>query len=195
MAKYQINTLITLLNRAGVLKQVKRTGWVLEGVKNAESVADHTWRMSLLLTLLTPKSLNKEKLLEMNIIHDLGEIGVGDIKWESGKKVIGDQEAKRKDEMETMKIIFGNYTNGKKYINLLQEFNEQKSEEAKFLKQIDKLEMALQALEYEQQGHPAKRLNQFWENAEKYLEGKSLEPIFRELQRMRKGEKLIKLIK
>ena len=120
MDQKHLRNLITVLNRAGVLKQVKRTGWVLEGVKNAESVADHTWRMSLLLTLLTPKSLNKEKLLEMNIIHDLGEIGVGDIKWESGKKVIGDQEAKRKDEMATMEKIFGNYTDGKKYINLLQ---------------------------------------------------------------------------
>lgn len=187
MDKIQIINLITLLSRAGVLKQVKRTGWVLEGVIDAESVADHTWRMSLLIALLTPKSLNKEKLLEMSIIHDLGEIGVGDIKWESGKKVVGDQEAKRKDEMTVMGAIFGNYSDGKKYIKLLQEFNEQKTPESKFLKQIDKLEMALQALEYEQQGYSAKRLNQFWENAEKYLESQSLEPIFRELQRMRKN--------
>jgi len=189
MNKNQIKILITLLSRAGVLKSVKRTGWVLEGVKDAESVADHTWRMSLLITLLTPKNLNKEKLLEMNTIHDLGEIGVGDIKWESGKKIIGDQKAKREDEMGAMKVIFGSYSEGSKYINLLKEFNEQKTPEAKFLKQIDKLEMALQALEYEQQGHPAKRLNQFWENAQKYLDGQSLEPIFRELQKMRKKNK------
>lgn len=38
----EIRNLITLLNRAGILKEVKRTGWVLEGVKDAESVADHT---------------------------------------------------------------------------------------------------------------------------------------------------------
>lgn len=189
MNKRQIQNLITLLGRAGVLKDVKRTGWVLEGVKDAESVADHTWRMSLLITLLAPKNLDKLKLLEMNVVHDLGEIGVGDIKWEIGKKVVGDQEAKRKDEMVVMKQIFGSYSDGEKYVKLLQEFNEQKTPEAKFLKQIDKLEMALQALEYEQKGHSPSRLNQFWENAEKYLEGKSLEPIFRELQRMRKGGK------
>lgn len=188
MDKKEISNLITLLSRAGVLKEVKRTGWVLEGVKDAESVADHTWRMSLLIALLAPNSLNKEKLLEMNIIHDLGEIGVGDIKWEVGKKVIGDQEAKRKDEMIVMQRIFGSYSDGKKYIMLLQEFNEQKSPEAKFLKQIDKLEMVVQALEYEQQGYSAKRLNQFWENAEKYLKGQSLEPIFRELQGRRKNK-------
>lgn len=186
MKRTEIKNLITLLNRAGVLKDVKRTGWVLEGVDNAESVADHTWRMGLLIMLLADKDLDRNKLLEMNAVHDLGEIGVGDIKWESGKKVIGDQEVKHKDEMAVMNRIFGDYPGGKKYINLLKEFNEQKTPEAKFLKQIDKLEMALQALEYEQQGYSVKRLDQFWENAEKYLEGQSLEPIFRELQKMRK---------
>jgi len=43
----EIKNLITLLSRAGGLKGVQRTGWVLEGVKDAESVADHTWRMKV----------------------------------------------------------------------------------------------------------------------------------------------------
>ena len=80
MNKKQIRNLIKILKKSGGLKRLKRTGWVLKGVKNAESVADHTWRMGLLISLLTPKNLNKEKLLEMCTIHDLGEIGVGDIK-------------------------------------------------------------------------------------------------------------------
>ncbi len=105
MKRTEIKNLITLLNRAGVLKDVKRTGWVLEGVDNAESVADHTWRMGLLIMLLADKDLDRNKLLEMNAVHDLGEIGVGDIKWESGKKVIGDQEVKHKDEMAVMNRI------------------------------------------------------------------------------------------
>lgn len=138
--------------------------------------------------LLAPNNLNKQKLLEMNTVHDLGEIGVGDIKWESGKKIIGDPKIKHKDETAAMNRIFSKYSGGKKYIKLLQEFNDQKTPEAKFLKQIDKLEMALQALEYEKQGYPPNLFDQFWENAEKYLEEKSLEPIFRELERMRKGK-------
>lgn len=119
--------LIELLSKAGVLKSVKRTGWVLKGINDVESVADHTWRMSLLVMLLAPGDLDKKKLLEMNAIHDLGEIGVGDIKWESGKKVVGDHLQKQRDEMKVMKDIFGNYKNGQKYIELLREFNEQKT--------------------------------------------------------------------
>lgn len=186
MNRKTIIELITLMNRAGVLKEIARTGWVIKGIEEAESVADHTWRMGLLVMLLAPKNLNLKKLLEMNTIHDLGEIGVGDIKWESGKKVVGSQKTKRKDEMKVIKEIFGKYPNGKKYIKLLKEFNEQKTPEAKFLKQIDKLEMALQAYEYEKAGHPPEVLNEFWENAEKYLVRQSLEPIFRELKDLRK---------
>jgi len=187
LKKQEIRKIINILSKAGILKEVKRTGWVLKGVKNAESVADHTWRMSLLIVLLAPKNLNKQKLLEMNTIHDLGEIRIGDIKWETGKKIVGDRVQKHKDEMKIMQEIFGEYEDGEKYIKLLKEFNEQKTPEAKFLKQVDKLEMVLQALEYERAGYSAESLNEFWENAEKYLDGQELEPIFRELQNMRKG--------
>jgi len=47
MDKQRIRLIIKIASKAGELKQVLRTGWVLKGVENAESVADHTWRMSL----------------------------------------------------------------------------------------------------------------------------------------------------
>src|SRR3990167_8692073 len=179
--------LITIFSKAGLLKDIKRTGWVVKGIKNAESVADHSWRMSFLVILLAPKNLNRQKLLEMSIVHDLGEIGVGDVIWERGSKVISSQEDKRSDEFKAFQLLFKNYGDSSP-LDLLREFNEQKTEEAKFVKQIDKLEMALQALEYEQQGWSKKDLNEFWENSEKYLTGTSLEPLFRELEKIREKQ-------
>lgn len=190
MDKKQIKKLIKILSIASGLKELKRTGWVSIGIKDAESVADHTWLMSLFIMLFAPNSLNKKKLLEMNTIHDLGEVGAGDIKWEKGTKSISSSKTKYKKEMKTMKNIFSDYENGRKYLNLFKEYEEQKTPEAKFLKQIDKLEMVLQALQYEQKGYKANLLNEWWENAEKYLKGQSLEPIFRELQRRRKVGKV-----
>jgi putative hydrolase of HD superfamily len=186
MDNKQIKKLIEIFKKAGILKTIPRTGWVLKGIKDVESVADHTWRMGFLIMLLAPKNLDKQKLLEMNTIHDLGEIGIGDIKWESGRKVIASQKIKHKDEMKVMAEIFGSYSMGGKYVELFAEFNEQKTPEAKFLKQVDKLEMVIQALEYEERGYSKNTLDEFWENAEKYLKGESLEPIFRELQKMRR---------
>lgn len=183
----QTLNLINILGRAGVLKEVRRTGWVLKGVEEAESVADHSWRMSLLVMLLADGKLDKEKLLEMCVVHDLGEIGIGDIKWESGRRVISSQAVKHKDELKVFEDMFCDHTDGQRYVELLREFNEQKTPEARFIKQIDKLEMILTALEYEQRGYPADLFDEFWENAEKYLEGQSLEPIFRALQKLRRG--------
>lgn len=186
MTKNEFKVVINLAKSAGILKEVKRTGWILKGVKNAESVADHTWRMGFLAMLLAPDNLNKQKLLEMNIVHDLGEAGIGDVKWETGKEVIISPKTKHKDELKALRNIFAKHPNGKGFVDLFKEFNEQKTQEAKFLKQIDKLEMVIQALEYEEAGYRSGDFNEFWENAEKYLEGKSLEPIFRTLQKMRK---------
>lgn len=131
------------------------------------------------------KNLDVNKIFLMALIHDLGEIEIGDLRWEDGKKVIGDQEEKYKDEEKTTKKLFEGTKDAEEYIALWQEFNDQKTKEAKFVKQVDKLEMALQALEYEQAGYPKDLLNEFWENAEKYLEGQKLEELFRLLQKKR----------
>ena len=187
MKNSKIRRLLKALIKSNSLKDVKRTGWVLEGIKGAESVADHTWGTSFLALLLANhKEIDVEKLLKMIVIHDLGEIKPGDIKWEAGRKVIGSQRVKRKTELNTLKELFKGLAKKDEYLQLLREFNEQGSPEARFLKQIEKLEMAIQAYVYEQRGYSKKSLNQFWENTEKYLEGQELEPIFRELQKMRK---------
>lgn len=175
--------LINLLTNATELKKLKRTGWIKKGVADPESVADHTWRMSLMIMLLAPQELNKSKLLEMCIVHDMGEINIGDVIWESGKEVIASKEVKHEDEVSAMKTLFGAIDT--RYVDLVEEFNAQQTPEAKFLKQIDKLEMAFQALEYQKAGYEASLFDEFWENAEKYLMGQSLEEIFVELKKLR----------
>ena len=39
---------LNLFLKIGLLKKVQRTGWVLKGVKDVESVAEHTWRVAML---------------------------------------------------------------------------------------------------------------------------------------------------
>jgi len=178
--------LLELFRQAGLLKTVKRTGWVLKGIKEAESVADHTWRVTFMCLLLAEgKSLDIGKIIPMALIHDLGEIEIGDLRWEKGKEVIGSRKEKHQDEEKMIKKIFEKTKSANNCISLWQEFNEQKTKEARFVKQVDKLEMAFQALEYEQAGCPKDSLNEFWENAEKYLEGQELEGLFRLLQEKR----------
>jgi len=182
--------LLNLLLEIGILKKVQRTGWVLKGVKDVESVAEHTWRVAMLALLLAPElNLDQSKLVKMALIHDLGEAGIGDIKWESGKKVIGSQEKKHADEEKVINQIFADNPNFQEYVELWKEFNGQETREAKIVKQLDKLEMVIQALEYEKEGYPSEWFDEFWENAEKYLKGQELEPFFIFLRNKRSHEK------
>lgn len=184
MNKDYITGLIKLFSAASGLKNVKRTGWIKKGINNPESVADHIWRMSLMVSVLCPPELNKEKMLEMCIIHDLGEITIGDLIWEKGKTVLVSPDEKHSDEILALTNLFKDIDQ-QKYVALLKEYNEQKTPESKFLKQIDKLEMVIQALEYEKSKENKESLDEFWDNAEKYLSGQSLEPIFLELKSLR----------
>lgn len=53
---------IQFLLEVGKLKRAKRTGWVLKGIKNSESIADHVFRTIILLQLLDIKNnINSEK--------------------------------------------------------------------------------------------------------------------------------------
>ncbi|MFH1601432.1 MAG: HD domain-containing protein [Candidatus Shapirobacteria bacterium] len=171
----------------GLLKKIQRTGWVLKGVKDVESVAEHTWRVAMLALMFAPQlKLDPLKMVKMALIHDLGEIGIGDIKWESGKKVIGSQKKKHQDERQVLKKMFADNPKFQEYFRLWEEFNAGRTKEAKIIKQLDKLEMAIQSLEsleYEKEGYPANWFKEFWDNAEKYLAGQELEKYFNYLRK------------
>lgn len=121
------------------LKQLLRTGWVRSGVEDPESVASHSWGMAILAMKLCPDNLNKTRVIEMCIVHDLPEIIVGDL------TPYDDQTNKHNDEIKAMKKL------APFWLDLLLEYEEQKTEESKFVKYLDKLDMAYMARLYEEQ--------------------------------------------
>ena len=121
------------------LKQLLRTGWVISGVENPESVASHSWGMAILAMKLCPDNLNKTRVIEMCIVHDLPEIIVGDLTPHDV------QTNKYNDEIEAMNKL------APFWLDLLLEYEEQRTEEAKFVKYLDKLDMAYMARLYEEE--------------------------------------------
>ena len=61
----------------GQAKRTYRSGWMLRGVEEPESIADHMYRMSM-MAFLAPSHLNRSKCIEMCLVHDLAESIVGD---------------------------------------------------------------------------------------------------------------------
>src|SRR5262245_57028480 len=79
--------LARFLHRAGRLKATPRTGWIDRGVPvgEAESVADHSFRVALLawlaahLAAADDPALDVDRVLALALIHDLAEALTGDL--------------------------------------------------------------------------------------------------------------------
>lgn len=137
-------TIDKLANLLGNIKDLKRSGWLKRKVENPESVADHSFGVALLAYLLCPKELDKQKCLELAIIHDLAETITGDFTPCDNIP----PEVKSQGEIKAIEEIAKEL--GKpKLVDLFIEYEERKTPEAKFVSQIDKLEAVCQAKYYD----------------------------------------------
>lgn len=139
--------LLPVLEAAGQLKNVRRAGWVRVGVPNPESVAAHSYRVALMALLFGPRlGLDTEKLLSLALIHDLAEARVGDL---TPADRVSPAEKRSRESVAFGEIVAA-LAEGPALESLWREYLAEASPEARIIHQLDKLEMALQALEYEQ---------------------------------------------
>src|SRR4051794_15354555 len=70
-----------IVEAIGRLKEIPRTGWLDRGIlaEETESVADHSYGVALLAWLLAPDALDRGRVVELALIHDLAEAVVGDV--------------------------------------------------------------------------------------------------------------------
>ncbi|MFH1751428.1 MAG: HD domain-containing protein [archaeon] len=166
-----MNDLIELFHKVGELKKLKRAGWVLKKIPNPESVADHSFRVAVMTLLLARKAgLNELKCVKMALIHDLAESIVGDLTPHDGITI----EKQHELELNALKKLF---SNNQELIDLWLEFEERKTLEAIFVRDMDKLEMALQALEYETENNKF-NLNEFYDSAKARIKNDFAKELF-----------------
>ena len=158
-----LRNLIKFLEIAGMLKRTARAGWVEVGIYQPESVADHTFRTAILCMVYADmEGLDPLKLLRMALIHDLPEAVIGDLT--PSKKTA---ETKEKEETAINQILNLLPTKQREiYITVWNEYQEGKTREAQAVRQLEKIEMALQAKEYEKAGSANKSLQRFIKSAE-----------------------------
>src|SRR3990170_7380605 len=139
----------------GRLKKIERTGWkTWAKIENPESVADHIFRTAVLGMMVSDiKKLDTEKITRMTLLHDLTEAVMGDWDYYTKRKLGVEKFKQREREPVEQIVSLLPKELRKKYFEIMKEFIEEKSEEAKLVKQIDKLEMMIQALEYEKEGY------------------------------------------
>lgn len=132
------------------LKSVKRAGWLQSGLQpeQVESVADHSFFVGLMALLLADhedESMDKFKVIQMALIHDLAESVIGDI---TPADDISLQE-KFDRELAALESVLKPLPMAEELLTLWREFEQGNSAEAKFVRRLDKLEMVFQAARYE----------------------------------------------
>lgn len=136
---------LALLLEATRLKELDRAGWLRVGVTRPESVAAHSWGISLLALVLCPPQLNRERVLTLAALHDLPELRVGDLTPHDG--VSREEKARREDE--AARALLADHPD---LLAVWQEYDRGDSPEARFVHALDKLDMAIQALRYAESG-------------------------------------------
>ncbi|KAI0358246.1 HD domain-containing protein [Trametes cingulata] len=146
------------------LKTQKRTGWVDHKVPGPESISDHMYRMALLAMCTSDTDLDVSKCVMMALVHDLAEAQVGDIAPREGIP----KAEKRRLEAEAMHNfvheMLHNSPAAQRIEALWKEYEEGESKEARFVKDLDRFEMACQASEYER-NHGMQTLQPFFDSS------------------------------
>ena len=102
-----MENIIELFHKAGELKNLKRTGWVMRGIKDCESVAEHSFRTAFMRMLLAERfGVGREKTVCMELVHDLAESVVGDITPHDGISV-EEKSAKERKAIEELSEVSG----------------------------------------------------------------------------------------
>ncbi len=159
---------LDLVEEIGVLKNLPRTGWRFRGIKDAESVADHCYRVSFLSMLLADVlakqgvQLDVEKVMRIALLHEVAEARIGDVPFPALEYI--PEDVKEAGEKAAFRSMFEGFdTLLPKYTDLWEEFENGTSLEGKLVRAADKLELMIQVFEYEQLGY--RSLDKFWTNA------------------------------
>ena len=129
------------------LKSELRHSWLSDG--RQESVAEHTWRVSLMAMLIEPyliQKIDSAKMLKMIIVHDLVEAEARDIPAFDTMNNAELKEQKQRNEIKAIEklrdMLPGSL--GEDVYQLWMEFEHKETFEAKVANALDKLEAQIQ---------------------------------------------------
>jgi putative hydrolase of HD superfamily len=167
------------------LKRKKRAGWIRHDVENSESVAEHSFGTAILALILSHRfGLDSDKTTKMALVHDFAEYSVPDFTPFDDIS----QEEKFRLEKEAIENISSTLEDGEEILSLWQEFENGETNESKFVRKLDKLEMMFQTIEYAEE-QPDKDLELFWKMIESFEFGE-LKEIFESLRNKKQASKI-----
>lgn len=136
----QLTATVNFLHEVGQLAQTPRSGFAFLG-SGKQSVAEHSYRMALVAFALADlikdeAQVDRNKMVTMCLLHDLPEARISDLNYVNKRYV-------QVDEQKAIEEIRSAYPVGEEIAQLLKEYEEEKTLEAKLVHDADQLEMIL----------------------------------------------------
>ncbi len=134
--------ILAFLRTAERLKSTPRSGWTTTGER--ESVAAHTWRLSLMAAVLADRfpGIDLARLLKICLIHDLGEALHGDVPAPA-QSADGDKAGREREDLASVLAPLPPRLRDE-LAGLWEEYEAARTPEAQLAKGLDKLETILQ---------------------------------------------------
>jgi putative hydrolases of HD superfamily len=185
--------LISLLLETTTLKRLPRTGWLLRGVPDAESIADHSFQTAFVVLALAdllnasgtlPTPLDVGRALAIAVLHDLPEARLTDLPGPAQRLI--PREIKSQAEMAALEALTAWLPSAEKFWALWREFEDASTPEGRLVRDADRVEMMVQCLRYELSGSHG--LDDFWTGMDRHTWHYSLcADIYARLKGMRAG--------
>jgi len=145
-------TILDLVAEAGTLKSVRRSGWWMIGIKNGESVAEHSFRTGLLGYLLaTMEGVDPYPVVMMSLLNDLHEARINDL-HKVGHRYIDFRAAEKKASAEQLANLPPAIR--KDLTAWSRQLHDQSNRASVIARDADLLECMIQGKEYAERGYP-----------------------------------------
>ncbi|MET7936970.1 HD domain-containing protein [Streptomyces sp. NPDC005322] len=145
-----LHAVARFLFEAGTLKHARRTGWWMAGVRDPESVAEHSWRTALIASIIARlEGADPARAALMAVWHDSQETRTGDVNHLAKKYApSADPTVVTADQTSGMPEALASTVR-----ELVGEYEANTSPEAVCARDADKLECLVQGVEYVSQGY------------------------------------------
>jgi putative hydrolase of HD superfamily len=147
----QAASVANFAHEMGVLKRLRRAGWWQAGVRDPESVAEHSLRVAQLAALIAAEEgADPARAAYLGLWHDSQETRITDLPH-SARPYIGQKagnETITRDQVAHLPDAAA-----KTVTEAVVEYEARETLEAQCAKDADRLECLLQALEYRAAGH------------------------------------------
>jgi putative hydrolase of HD superfamily len=128
------------------LSKIPRTGWLLAGVTNAETVSEHSFETAVFAYVLSTQAnvkVDLGKVFLMALFHEVGEARITDLPRRS-KDYIG--KAKRNGERQAAGDVLADLSDT--ILPLLEELHAKQSLEARLVEAAEELQIIFKAMVY-----------------------------------------------